>query len=257
MPTVLLPEVLPPGVMRACRSAAFSQSRRCAVGPELVSDPGSRGGVVSALAPPVSDPEAGGVAVDCPGGVVVDCPGVGAGVGPVPLGTRLSVVPVPGVPDWDGNVNDCPGVGAGVGPVPLGTELPGVEVPGADPLVADPVPALPAPPAPPAPLVPPLPPVPPLWPSELVKLQPTSAAASSPVFSLESMGDLRSDLTENNVASPGTFRRCFREGSAQSTTVRLRSRRRAAAPRSPRPRASAQNRWRRTGSAARPARSSR
>jgi hypothetical protein len=48
--------------------------------------------------PLVCDPGADGAAVDCPG--------VGAGVGPVPLGTRLSVVPVPGVPELDGNVKD-------------------------------------------------------------------------------------------------------------------------------------------------------
>ena len=81
-----------------------------------------------------------------PDGEAVDWPGVGPGVGPVPLGTRLSVVPVPGVPELDGKVNDWPGVGAGVGPVPLGTELPG-DAPEVDP-VAPPEAAAP-------PLVPP------------------------------------------------------------------------------------------------------
>jgi hypothetical protein len=151
MPTVLFSMAVPLSAIRACLSAAFSQSRRCAaVGPpELVSDPGARGGVVRALVPPASEPGVCGVADDCP------C--VGAGVGPVPLGTRLSVVPVPGVPALEGKVNDCPGAGAGVGPVPLGTELPGAEVPGDAPVVA-PVPVPPAVPALPAlPLVPPAP----------------------------------------------------------------------------------------------------
>jgi hypothetical protein len=57
-------------------------------------------------------------------GMLEDCPGVGAGAGPVPLGIRLSVVPVPGTPAFDGIVVDCPGVGAGAGPVPLGAVLP-------------------------------------------------------------------------------------------------------------------------------------
>jgi hypothetical protein len=48
---------------------------------------------------------------------------VGAGVGPVPFGMRVSLEPVPGVPEFDGKLNDWPGVGAGVGPVPLGTEF--------------------------------------------------------------------------------------------------------------------------------------
>jgi hypothetical protein len=39
-------------------------------------------------------------------GMPEDCPGVGAGAGPVPLGIRLSVVPVPGVPAFDGIVVD-------------------------------------------------------------------------------------------------------------------------------------------------------
>jgi len=45
---------------------------------------------------------------------------------------RVSLEPVPGVPEFDGKLNDWPGVGAGVGPVPLGTEFCGVlgEVPG-------------------------------------------------------------------------------------------------------------------------------
>jgi hypothetical protein len=41
-----------------------------------------------------------------PLGTELDCPGVGAGVGPVPFGMRLSVEPVPGVPEFDGKVND-------------------------------------------------------------------------------------------------------------------------------------------------------
>jgi hypothetical protein len=45
--------------------------------------------------------------------------------------------PVPGVPEFDGNENDWPGVGAGVGPVPLGTEFcaPPGALPGALPVV--------------------------------------------------------------------------------------------------------------------------
>jgi hypothetical protein len=41
-----------------------------------------------------------------PLGAEVDWPGVGAGVGPVPLGMRVSLEPVPGVPAFDGKVND-------------------------------------------------------------------------------------------------------------------------------------------------------
>src|SRR3954447_9098280 len=64
---------------------------------------------------------------------------------------RLSVVPVPGVPAFDGIVVDCPGVGAGAGPVPLGDAVP----PGA---------ALPVEPAAPDDAPPVLPPLdPPVW----------------------------------------------------------------------------------------------
>ena len=97
-PVVVFMPVVVPGVMRACLSAAVSQLRCCAVEPLLPSEPGGGGCGVKALGLPVCEP--GGC------GVADDCPGVGAGVGPVPLGTRLSVAPVPGVPDWDGNVND-------------------------------------------------------------------------------------------------------------------------------------------------------
>jgi len=85
---------------------------------------------------------------------------VGAGVGPVPFGMRVSLEPVPGVPEFDGKLNDWPGVGAGVGPVPLGTEfVVPVEVPG--PPVVEPLePVLPELPAEP-PLEPPPPPPPP------------------------------------------------------------------------------------------------
>ena len=41
-----------------------------------------------------------------PLGTVVDCPGVGAGAGPVPFGMRVSLEPVPGVPEFDGKLND-------------------------------------------------------------------------------------------------------------------------------------------------------
>jgi hypothetical protein len=60
---------------------------------------------------------------------------------------RVSLEPVPGVPEFDGKLNDWPGVGAGVGPVPLGTEFCGVlvEVPGA-PEGELPEPVLPEPP---------------------------------------------------------------------------------------------------------------
>jgi hypothetical protein len=182
MPVVVpMPVVLLPGAMRACLSAAFSQSRRCAaVPPELVSEPGVGGRGERALGLPVSEP---GVC-----GVAVDWPGVGAGVGLVPLGTRLSVVPVPGVPDCEGKVNDCPGVGAGAGPVPLGTELPGVEVPGADvpgeaPVAAPvPVPLVPAPPVPPL-----VPPVPLVWAIATTALDAMNAAAVSAVSDLNDM----------------------------------------------------------------------
>ena len=41
-----------------------------------------------------------------PLGTELDCPGVGAGAGPVPSGMRVSVEPVPGVPEFDGKLND-------------------------------------------------------------------------------------------------------------------------------------------------------
>jgi hypothetical protein len=67
---------------------------------------------------------------------------------------RLPVVPVPGVPVFDGSVVDCPGVGAGAGPVPLGDAVPvGAALP--------PVVALPVEPDDAPPVLPPL--DPPVW----------------------------------------------------------------------------------------------
>ena len=132
-----------------CLSASILGSRAAApCGPELVSRPRRRGGVVRALAP-VSDPGAGGLLCDCPGVVVVDCPGVGAGVGPVPLGTRLSVLPVARCPGlgWERKRLSRCRRGRRSGAARHGA-VQASEVPGADPVADDPVPALPAPPAP-------------------------------------------------------------------------------------------------------------
>jgi hypothetical protein len=108
--------------------------------PTVVSGGQSRGSGASTRVPGCGLPLLDGVAAPACGleGCCAVCPGVGAGVGLVPLGTRDSLEPVPGVPALDGKVKDCPGVGAGVGPVPLGTELPGgAAVPGDEPVPGD------------------------------------------------------------------------------------------------------------------------
>jgi len=86
---------------------------------------------------------------------------------------RLSVVPVPGVPAFDGSVVDCPGVGAGAGPVPLGDAFPvGAVVP---PVVATPVEPDDAPPV--------LPPLdPPVWANVRAVLAVRNAAARNVIL---------------------------------------------------------------------------
>jgi len=86
---------------------------------------------------------------------------------------RLSVVPVPGVPAFDGTVVDCPGVGAGAGPVPLGDAFPvGAVVP---PVVAPPVEPDDAPPV--------LPPLdPPVWANVRAVLAVRNAAARNVIL---------------------------------------------------------------------------
>lgn len=189
MPVVLL--------LRAVdRADAFASSHaRCRAAEEfepLVSEPEVCGCTVSGL-------------LSCePGdrGVADDCPGVGAGAGPVPFGMRLSVWPVPGVPEVDGKVNDCPGVGAGVGPVPLGTELP--EVPGdVPPVVPVPVPPV----VPPPPPVPPL--VPPLCASDVPAVAASNAAAARAVSDFGGMRASPLSPFGINVASVATFRALF------------------------------------------------
>jgi hypothetical protein len=118
----------------------------------------------------------------------------------VPLGLRLSVVPVPGVPEVDGKVNDWPGVGAGVGPVPLGTELPGVEP------VVDVPPVAPVLAAPPVLAPPPLvPPDPPLWPNADTAPKTTEVATNN-TDDLGSMRILRATFTLVTFALRHQFR---------------------------------------------------
>jgi hypothetical protein len=199
VPLPVVPPVPPVGE-RAVDATVLSQSR-CRAGLEPpVSEFGSS---VVVESPRLPEPD---------GGVAVDCPGVGAAVGPLPSGTRSVVMPVPGVPECDGNVNDCPGVGAGVGPVPLGIELPGVERPGAVPVV-DPVPEPPAAPPPAAPPpVPPLapppapPPAPPLCASADSALHVTNAAVTSVDNDLDDMRASPMGPPGDNVASLATFR---------------------------------------------------